>query len=214
MGKSSVIKKIFFFSLILTSVLLTSCVDYVQSVSLKNGKYELYYKLTLSKILLALAETDPNLYLDEITKDFSSIEKGFKTVNTDTEIGFELAVSVDKNTKDKEEKELIPTVQKNKILIPFLPSQAFESAGLSPFSDDFDDSLEITQAILSSAKARVLIGKEIAPEIETAYFEGKGGKSYSIPVYNYGNSFCLEIPFGVLLEERMYDFSNIVIICL
>ena len=35
-----------------------SCVDYIQSISYKGGKYHLYYKVTFSKILMELAEED------------------------------------------------------------------------------------------------------------------------------------------------------------
>ena len=40
------------FSIIFLTLCLTSCVDYVQSISYSNGKYKMYYKVTLSKVPL------------------------------------------------------------------------------------------------------------------------------------------------------------------
>ena len=43
---------------IFLSFLLTSCVDYVQDVSYKNGKYQMYCKVTLSKLFFAMMNED------------------------------------------------------------------------------------------------------------------------------------------------------------
>lgn len=45
-----------------------------------------------------------------------------------------------------------------------------------------------------------------------AYFEGRGGQNYSVAVFDYGESFCMEIPFIVLFETGMYKFDRIVVI--
>ena len=81
-------------------------------------------------------------------------------------------------------------------------------------SFDSDDSMgeAISQAILSSAKCRIFIGKNLIPEIETAYIEGLGELNYIIPVYDYGDSFCLEIPFVVIMEDSFYKTDKIVIV--
>lgn len=53
-------------SLLLICLAFTSCVDYVQSISYKNGKYQMYYKVTLSKLLFAMMDEDP----EEIFRGF------------------------------------------------------------------------------------------------------------------------------------------------
>ena len=78
-------------------------------------------------------------------------------------------------------------------------------------SDD-NDAQGIAEAIMSSAKCRVLISKKVIPSIEIAYFEGRGSQNYSIPVFDYGESYCLEIPFIVLFESGLYKFDKIVIL--
>ena len=76
-------------SLLLICLVFTSCVDYVQSVTFKNGKYHMYYKVTLSKLLFAMADEDP----EEIFMDFDEEEIGelppnisIKPVNTELEV--------------------------------------------------------------------------------------------------------------------------------
>ena len=53
---------------------------------------------------------------------------------------------------------------------------------------------------------------DVLPSIETAYFEGKGSQNYSIPIFDYGDNFCLEIPFIILTQEGMYRTDRIVVI--
>lgn len=65
---------------------------------------------------------------------------------------------------------------------------------------------------MSSAKCHILISKGVIPFIETAYFEGKGNQNYSIPVFDYGDDNCLEIPFIVLSQKGMYRTDRVVVI--
>lgn len=218
MNKKNFVYLVFIF---VFSFLFFSCVDYIQAISYKDGKYTIYYKITLSKILLELADEEPDSIFDDFVFDeFSDYEsllmpKNMKInkVNTDLEVGAEFKISVSAQTQDETEKKLLPTVAKNKIKIPVFFGDV--SDGLNEdfgdsYSDDYAD--EFAQAIFSAAKSRVLIGKNIVPSIEICYFEGKGGQNYSIPVFDYGESWCLEIPFIVFFETEMYDFENIVII--
>ena len=188
----------------------TSCVDYVQSVTFKNGKYQLYYKITLSKVLFAMMDQDPEKVFQDFDEDALNEfpEKGeIKAVNTDLEIGAEIILKLDPKTTDETEKEFLPKVSGNKCFIPFLLGN----------NDSISDSVKsdgeaMAQAMLSSAKCRVMISKNIIPVIETAYFTGKGGQNYSIPFYDYGDANCLEIPFIILFETGMYRTDRIVII--
>ncbi len=213
-------KNFILFCLVLTSVFFTSCVDYVQSISYKNGKYKLYYKATLSKVLFAMSDENP----DEIFKNFEGELNNFddeslknlpksakiNPINTDLEVGAEFSFEIDPKTTDETEKSYLPKVSGKKCYIPFLIDN-----NNSDFSDEInsedEESQAIIRALLSSAKCRVLIGKNIIPSIEIAYFEGTGGQNYSIPVFDYGDSYCLEIPF-VILTTKMYNQNRIVVI--
>lgn len=192
---------------------LVSCIDYVQSLSYKNGDYSFYYKIALSKLLFAMADEDPESVFDDSFDDaFSDLPDNVAVnkVNTDLEVGAEIRMTISRNTKDADEAQFLPTVERNKITIPFL-------LGSVPLNDNDspndDDAQMFATAILASAKCRVLLAKNIAPSIEAAYFEGNDGQNYPVPVFDYGETFCLEIPFIILFDDDgAYDFENIIVI--
>lgn len=200
--------------LLLFSLFLTSCVDYVQSISYKNGKYQMYYKVTLSKVLFAMAEEDP----EEIFKDFGKEALGdlpknvtVRNVNTDLEVGAEFSFVIDPRTSDETEKSFLPKISGNKCYIPFLLGSE-DSSIADSMSSDSSDGQAIAEAIMSSAKCRVLVSKNVIPQIDTAYFEGNGGQNYSIALFDYGDSYCLEIPFIILMEKDNQKLDRIVVI--
>lgn len=200
--------------LLLIPLLFTSCIDYVQSITYKDGKYQMYYKVTLSKVLFALGDEDPEEIFesfDEETLEDLPENVDVKPVNTDLEVGAEFTLSIDPKTTNETEKSFLPTVAGNKCFIPFLLGDKDSSIADAMKSDD-NDAQGIAEAIMSSAKCRVLISKKVIPSIEIAYFEGRGSQNYSIPVFDYGESYCLEIPFIVLFESGMYKFDKIVIL--
>ena len=199
-------------SLLLICLAFTSCVDYVQSVTFKNGKYHMYYKVTLSKLIFAMGDEDP----EEIFKDFDEDEIGelppnvnIKPVNTDLEVGAEFTFDIEPKTTDETEKSFLPTVAGKKCFIPFLLGQ---NDSISDSVASGSEGEEFAAAIMSSAKCRILISKNLISEIETAYFEGKGGQNFSIPVFDYGDANCLEIPFIVLSQKGMYRTDRVVLI--
>ena len=199
-------------SVLMVCMMMCSCIDYVQSVNYKNGKYQLYYKVTLSKLLFALAQQDPEeMFRGFDEETFEELPPGYevKPVNTELEVGAEILLSIDPKTDDESEKDFLPTVASNKCYIPFLLGENKSIADSYTSDDEYQ---AIAEAMLSSAKCRILIAKNIIPSIELAYFEGKGSQSYSIPVYDYGDCFCLEIPFIILCRKPIYRTDRIVII--
>lgn len=199
---------------LLISLLFTSCIDCVQSVAYKDGKYQIYYKITLSKLLFAMTEQNPEEifeYFDDESLDALPENVYAKPVNTDLEVGAEFSLSIDPKTADETEKSFLPNVAGQKCYIPFLLGGKDFSFGDFMKSGD-SESQAISEAILSSAKCRVMISKKIISSINNAYFEGRGGQNYSVAVFDYGESFCMEIPFIVLFETGMYKFDRIVVI--
>ena len=201
------------FIIIFLTLFLTSCVDYVQSISYKDGKYHLYYKMTLSKALFELGDNEPEDLFDDFNEGvIKKLPKKlmYNSVDTELETGAEFFLDIDPKSKNKSELDLLPKVSGNKCFIPFLLGN--NDAILDSFSTDDSDGQAFTDAVLSSAKCRVLIGKNLIPLIETAYFEAVRGGNYSIPVYDYGDSYCLEISFIVLLQKGMYRADRIIVI--
>ena len=198
---------------LLAPLIFTSCIDYVQTVSYKDGAYHLYCKVTLSKVLFALGDEDPESIFEGFNDDaFSELpdDVAARPVNTDLEVGAEFAFSVSPKTTDKTEKSFLPTVVGNKCYIPFLLGSETES-----FENSFKKDSEyesITEAILSSAKCRIMVSKSVIAKVVTAYFEGRGGQNYSVAVFDYGESWCMEIPFIALFDDSMYRFDRLVVI--
>ena len=199
-------------ALLLICVCFTSCVDYVQSISYKNGKYQMYYKVTLSKLLFAMMDEDP----EEIFRDFDEEALGevpesasINPVNTELEVGAEFKFSIEPKTTDDTEKTFLPTIAGTKCYIPFLLGENESIADSIGSDTDNDYGEAFADAIMSSAKCRILICKGVIPSIETAYFEGKGSQYYSIPVFDYGDSNCLEIPFIILSQKGMYRTDRV-----
>ena len=193
---------------------LLSCVDYVQAISYKNGKYQMYYKVTLSKMLFAMTGDDP----EEVFNGFDETSIGeipenvsVDSVNTDLEVGSEFRFSIDPKAYDETEKTFLPKVSGNKCYVPFLLGQN-ESLADSFGSDGDDYGKTFGEAVLSSAKCRILISKSVIASIEKAYFEGSENHDYVISVYDYGDSHCLEIPFIVVLQQEMYRTDRVVVI--
>lgn len=207
-------KILHFLSLLLIPLLLTSCIDYVQSITYKDGKYQIYYKITLSKLLFAIADENPEEifeYFDDESLDDLPENVCIKPVNTNLEVGAEISLLIDTKTTDETEKSFLPKVAGQKCYIPFLfGGENFSFADFMK-SDD-SESQAISEAVLSSAKCRVMVSKKIISSIKNAYFEGRGGQNYSVAVFDYGESFCMEILFIVLFETGMYKFDRIVVI--
>lgn len=189
---------------------LSSCIDYVQSISYKDGKYHFYNKITFSKLLMEMSDEDVDDFMEEFDDEFISSLPSFvsvKPVNTDIEVGAEISFSINPKEATEEEKSILPKISGNKYFIPFIFAEEFSSGDFDDYEDD-----EIAIAMFSSAKCRVMISKKIIPSIDVAYFEGRGSQNFAIPVFDYGESFCLEIPFIIFFESDMYKFDRIVIL--
>ena len=207
-------KIIKFLFLLALSFIFMSCVDYVQVISYKNEAYQFYYKITLSKALFELADSNSEEMFDEFDKEalkYLPSNVYAKQINTDLEVGAEFSVRVNPRTTDSTEKALLPTVAGNKCFIPFLLGNK-NNKMVDGFKSENDEEETITKGILSSAKCRVMIDKSVLPAIGAAYFEGRSGQKLNLDIFDYGNTFCIEIPFIVLLESYMYRFERIVVI--
>ncbi|MBQ7166233.1 MAG: hypothetical protein IJR93_04735 [Treponema sp.] len=201
--------------LLFVSLSFMSCVDYVQSIGYKNGKYHLYYKITLSKMMFSLAEADPEDLFREIESDMSDLPPGaeYRRVDTDLEAGIELSAEIDPKTADEDDRKILPFSEGNRMYLPFLPGSTDDfSKNLSEMTESDDDMTSaMAKAMLSSAKCRILLSKKMLPAVGTVYFEGLGGQDCSLPVFDYGESFCIEIPFILLTEKGKYKFDRVVV---
>lgn len=214
-GKKVMKKTLKFVALLLVPLFFTSCIDYVQSVTYKDGQYQLYYKTTLSKILFEMSGDDTDDMADEIDGMFEdTLPYGVtgRFVDTEYDVGLEVSLAINEKTRNEEEKALLPSVSGDLVYIPFMIGNNAYEIGESMTSGSNDMAGGIALAIMASAKCRVMISKTIVPSVESAYFEGiYYSDDYEIPVYDLGDSYCLEISFGVFAEDEDYIMDRIVI---
>ena len=201
--------------ILFVSLSFMSCVDYVESIGYKNGKYHLYYKITLSKMMFSLAEADPEDLFREIESDMSDLPPGaeYRRVDTDLEAGIELSAEINPKTADEDDRKMLPVSEGNRMYVPFLPGSTDDfSKDLSEMTESDDDMTStMAKAMLSSAKCRILLSKKMLPAVGTVYFEGLEGQDCSLPVFDYGETFCIEIPFILLTEKDKYKFDRVVV---
>ena len=207
-------KKFFVLVMLGSLLLFTGCFDYVQSLTYEDGTYRVYMKFTVSTLMMKLAETDSEDFFSEFNpEELEGMPENFsmELINTDLDIGYELGMKIHPKTQDSEERRMLPTVSGSKIYIPFILGSQEANFASEMSSDDYDE-LMMMMALFSSVKCRVMVSKKIIPQIDLAYFEVSGGQHYSIPVFDYGDSLCLEVPFIVMMEENRYNFERIVVI--
>lgn len=193
--------------LLVLATLLSSCVDYVQSVSVSGGKSRVYCKLAWSRPLVEMSDLDAETALGD--SGIGSLMKGadVREISTEYERGREFTVWVDKGSE--EAAALLPKSGGGECRIPFLIGSEAATLAEELASED-EEGQAIKKAMLSSAKCRVIVDKKIAKRIVSAHFERADGDEYEIPVYDYGPAFCMEIPYLALFEEEGCDFRQIV----
>ena len=195
----------------LLTFMLTSCIDYVQTLTYKDGKYRIYCKMTVNKPLLSMAGGDQDLSEFDSMNMPEDMDGTFNPVETDLEKGIELILNVNPSTSRSEEKDVLPTKSGKKVFIPFVLEKA---GGLSNVQniDLESQSGKLTLAMMSSAKCNVQVSKRVVPSVQMAYFASSSGQDLEIPFYDYGDSWCMEIPFVTFMQaEAGLDFSKIVL---
>lgn len=201
--------------LLLLPFLLTSCFDYVQSVGNKNGRQQIYYKVTFSKPLMEMiGENTQESWLDDETLESFGNKASLRNIDTDLEFGAEISADLDPKSlnpeTDGELMDLLPRVSGKKCLIPFMPGEKSDALdGMADSAGEETGAMMI--AMLSTLKARVLVDKSLVPKMKSACFIGNGVEDYQIPFYDYGPAWCLEILLNVLLERESYQLGTIVV---
>lgn len=182
--------------------MFTSCVDYVQTLSYVDGYFLSNYKVTMSRSSLELMEEEPEEFFglsqEELEKNVSSYGCGYKAniIDNDLDVGYEFGFAVDGN--DESDYDFMPHFNEDtgELYIPFLlgeSSKEFESS----MGEEDEMSQAVAMAMLNSTKARFIVSKSVISEISGAYFYGEEG-DIDLPVYDYGDSYAVEIPLSVL----------------
>lgn len=165
--------------------------------------------------MFALAEADPGELFRELDSSMTDLPPGarYGRIDTDLEAGIELAAEINPKTADDDDKKMLPVSGGNRMYVPFLPgSEDVMPGDLSDITESDDDMTSaMAMAMLSSAKCRILLSKKMLPAVGAVYFEGLQGQDCPLSVFDYGESFCVEIPFILLTEKGKYKFDRVVV---
>lgn len=198
------IKQFIFVGLLsFAAIMFTSCFDYVQSAYYDDDGGDVYCKFGVSKLLTEVLEVDPETLFSDVEIPLDLPESfTISQFETDTEVGFEIKGHVDFN--DPYFALWAPSLVNKSLAIPVFIGYVAEDI----FSDmpEDDDSMALITMMLADAKCRVFIDKDIADDFDIGelHFKGLNGDDYYLPVYDYGQNYCVEIPFLLLSEYENY----------
>lgn len=187
--------------------MFTSCIEIVESLSYSNGQYNVSARIMVQKKFMLMSEITPE-YVQEIlgTEDDGNVN--ITVIETEKESGVLVRNSIKPEaTSDKKMSSLLPKRKSGFVHIPLLTASAEEV----DFSQDIET--QMTAMFLDNAKYRILIGKNIVPSISVALLttEVPAVPEISVPVYDEGNMYCIEIPLLTVLE-RDVPFKSIKLI--
>ena len=193
-------------AVLVCALLFTSCIDVVQSVTLKNGAFHVSLQVTLSKDLLALVGEDGADFINEIDADDMPAQLSVKQINTDTEIGIFCSGIIDPLTQDTSLQEMIPLIEGTTVTLA-LPLGEGLSDGMSNASLSNEMAQSVANALFSSAKYRILVGKSLAPHITRAFLSDGTLRPQTVEVnfYDLSDMYCIELPLSVFLQDVPYD---------
>lgn len=189
-------KFVILFFICSVSFLFTSCVEIVQTIDFCDGNYKIGYRLTLNKTLLAMGGEDSETFLDDM--DFSDLPEGVtaNTIDTSLDIGFGFDIIVDPKTTE-EIRDFLPKVLKDgRIEIPLIAKDFITDMEESEYSSESET---IRQAMLSSAKWRVYITKNLLSSISKVYLENTY-RTQKLEYFEIGDVYVINIPI-IFIEK-------------
>ena len=197
------------------SGMFTSCIDYVQTLSLVDGYFLSNYKVTMSKYIMEQMDIESEDIFDiseeELEEEVSSYGCDYRAgvIDNDMDSGYEFGFAVD--VDDGYPYDFMPVVYEDRgeIFVPFLLSEAASEISAGLYEED-EMSQAIALSMLNSARGRFIVSKSVLPEIRGAYFLGEEG-DFDLPVYDYGDSYAVEIPLIVLAMGDQFDLEYLIL---
>ena len=192
----------------MTSVLmvlcLTSCFEFVQSISLEGESYHIKRQISFSKYFLAMimsGKSAPSdaLSLKEFEAEFDNLAEtmGAESFHTPSESGIISTMTINRDTQLEEELASLPHKDGTKFIIPLIDmTETAEKA-----QTDWN-SLSMAYMFLTTAEYQLTLEKEIVPHISYAYLiEQNSNEQYFVDVADDGKNYLIEIPVMPLFEH-------------
>ncbi len=203
--------KIHFFKtipLLLLMFVLSSCFDITQTITLKDDRYSISFRCGFDKNLMYLAETDEDSLItefDHIQSVGDDLFTKYDIIDTADEYG--LYFSFDCSTNEELTDDLsifIPEFRNGKLYFPLVLDQE-----MSNF--DTNDSLDMAATMISISKYRLLIGKTLKSNIQSAQLVTDNNKHcVDLEINDYGEMFCINVPIKTLFLSR-HPYQYIVV---
>lgn len=196
------------FFVLMTSVLmvlcLTSCFEFVQSISLEGESYHIKRQISFPKYFLAMIfaaeeSSEETFSLEDFELQFDRLAESMQgeSFHTPSESGITSTMIINKDTQNEEELANLPRKDGTKFIIPLIDmTETAEKA-----QTDWD-SLMAAYILLSTAEYQLTIGKEIVPHISYAYLiEQNSNEQYLVSVMDNGKNYLIDIPVMPLFEH-------------
>ncbi len=192
------------------SITLTSCFDITQSVSLIDGRYNVSVKCGFDRNMLYLADADEDSLTEELNKLESDIQNEsyhivFNRIDTGNEMGFFLRFdcSGDEDvTSDLA--NFLPYRDRRGLKFPLVLGEEIGQT-------EVDDPLDIAATVLSIAKYRLMVDKNVIERISSAAVIDKDSRhSVNVSFYDFGAYYLIDVPVNVLYGSK-WIYTDIVL---
>ena len=182
----------------MTSVLmvlcLTSCFEFVQSISLEGESYHIKRQISFPKYFLPMIfaaeeSSEETFSLEDFELQFDRLAESMQgeSFHTPSESGIISTMIINKDTQNEEELASLPRKDGTKFIIPLIDmTETAEKA-----QTDWD-SLMAAYILLSTAEYQLTLGKEIVPHISYAYLiEQNSNEQHLVSVMDNGKNYLI-----------------------
>ncbi|MBR3731443.1 MAG: hypothetical protein IKQ61_12340 [Spirochaetales bacterium] len=199
-----------FFIITILPIMFTSCFDITQSVSLTDGRYNISVKCGFDRNMLYLADSDEESLteeLDRIEKDIQNESHNivFNRIDTGNEVGFFLRFDCSSDedvTSDLA--DFLPYRDRRGLKFPLIIGEEIGQT-------EVDDPLDIAVTVLSIAKYKLLIDKNVISRITSAAVIDKDSRhSVSVPFYDCGAYYMVDVPINILYGSK-WTYTDVVL---
>ena len=192
------------------SITLTSCFDITQSVTLTDGRYNVSVKCGFDRNMLYLGDADEDSLTDELNKLESDIQNEsyhivFNRIDVGNEVGFFLRFDCSSDedvTSDLA--NFLPYRDRRGLKFPLVLGEEIGQTEVA-------DPLDIAATVLSIAKYRLIVDKNVIERINSAAVIDKDSRhSVNVQFYDFGVYYLIDVPVNVLYGSK-WTYTDIVL---
>ena len=192
------------------AAMLTSCFDITQFVTLTDGRYNVSVKCGFDRNMLYLADSDEDSLTEELDKTERDIQNEdyhivFNRIDTGNEIGFFLKFDCSEDADVTSDlANFLPYRDRRGLKFPLMLGEEIGQTTV-------DDPLDIAVTVLSIAKYRLIVDKNVIERINSAAVIDKDSRhSVNVQFYDCGAYYLIDVPVNVLYGSK-WTYTDIVL---